>query len=262
VNIYYSGASMSIEVGDAVAVTGEVTEYNGLTEVSVVDLGLTELGDNPAPDPLPLEESEPMSETLEGWLLTFSGEVATAPYRSGSGEALDVYNGMTIIPLYVYNVTGIDLSGVTVGTRVRVTGIGGQYDWDPPYSGGYQVLPRMEHDFDVLGIGDSADTPSLTLLNADGEEVGMFSPDLGQTLEMHVAGPANARYSLRVFDMQGRIVRTLYENFQGPRTTLWRGKNDRSEPLTIGLYLVQLRVVGTDVSETVNEIILLTTPFD
>jgi hypothetical protein len=175
---------------------------------------------------------------------------------------MDVYNGMTIIPLYVYNVTNIDLSDISVGKRVRIVGIGGQYDWDPPYNGGYQVLPRMEEDIEILSEGDTSAVPVLTLLNAGGDEVGMFSPDLGQTLELRVAGPADARYSLKIYDMQGRVVKKLYENFQGPRTTLWKGKNDRSEPLSIGMYLVQLRVVGGDVSETINELVVLTTPFD
>lgn len=52
----------------------------------------------------------------------------------------------------------------------------------------------------------------------------------------------NARVSLLVFDVQGRLVRTLIDDSlsAGPHATVWDGRNDNGAALASGIYCVRL----------------------
>jgi len=55
--------------------------------------------------------------------------------------------------------------------------------------------------------------------------------------------PSQARVSLRVYDIAGRLVRTLLveaETAAGPHEVLWRGDDDAGRPLASGTYLGRL----------------------
>jgi len=55
--------------------------------------------------------------------------------------------------------------------------------------------------------------------------------------------PQSGRVSLRVFDLTGRVVRTLVEESatRGFRTVVWNGRDQNGLPVASGLYLVELR---------------------
>ena len=64
----------------------------------------------------------------------------------------------------------------------------------------------------------------------------------------------NAQVSLRVFDVQGRAVRTLIDSYlaSGPRLMSWDGRDDRGRPLPSGTYFLRLEGGGTYLTRTVN----------
>lgn len=74
--VYGSSAVAAVEVGDHVEVTGEVTEYNGLTEVTAQGEDVTQLDEpgsvQPAEVPWPGSDAE--RERLEGMLLAPQGD--------------------------------------------------------------------------------------------------------------------------------------------------------------------------------------------
>ncbi len=80
---------------------------------------------------------------MESDLLTVVGDVISAPVRSGSGYNMVLKNGTPAISVRIYDNTGIQTSWLTAGRRVRITGIVGQYDYEPPYNTGYQLMPRF-----------------------------------------------------------------------------------------------------------------------
>ena len=55
--------------------------------------------------------------------------------------------------------------------------------------------------------------------------------------------PQSGRVSLRVFDLTGRVVRTLVAESAGRgfRTVVWNGRDQNGLPVASGLYLVELR---------------------
>jgi hypothetical protein len=64
----------------------------------------------------------------------------------------------------------------------------------------------------------------------------------------------DAQATLRVFDVHGRLVRTLVDSYlsAGPRTVEWDGRDDRGRPLASGTYYMRLQGGGTYVSKAVS----------
>ena len=64
----------------------------------------------------------------------------------------------------------------------------------------------------------------------------------------------DAQATLRVFDVHGRLVRTLVDSYlaAGPRTVEWDGRDDRGHPLASGTYYMRLQGGGTYVSRAVS----------
>lgn len=64
----------------------------------------------------------------------------------------------------------------------------------------------------------------------------------------------DAQASLRVYDVQGRLIRTIVEGYlaAGPRTVEWDGTDERGLPVSSGTYYLRLQGGGTYVSRTIN----------
>ncbi len=154
INVYaYSSASPgAIAAGDEWRITGEIMQYNGLTEISPDSPSDFAYIDHPgAPQPLQLALYQGVSESTEGQLLALGNSslsqwvtVANDPESAGGGYNFNVWNGQTSVAVRVNESTGISVSNIAAGTRLFMLGIGGQYDSEPPYNMGYQVLSRNQ----------------------------------------------------------------------------------------------------------------------
>ena len=100
-------------------------------------------------------------------------------------------------------------------------------------------------------IGEQ-DTLNCSLM--DNKDV--YNIPLNYTLHQNYPNPFNPTTSLRydlpndglvnitVFDMTGRIVKTLVNGYQtaGFKSVQWNATNDRNEPVSAGLYLYTIQV--------------------
>ncbi len=258
VNVFCSFETGPFDLGQLVLVKGAVTEYKGVTEISPSTSTnikvLAESVELPAPETLRV--SEALREDLEGLLLHIKEcEVAAPPAQSGSGINLYVWNGQAAITVYVYPATGIDLSSLKVGDIVNVTGIVGQYDREEPYNAGYQLLPRIPEDLVVVTTLPQEEVDLTVSPN-------VFAPDIGEVLRIEVSGPADARYTLKVLDTEGREIVRLADSRTGPFTYLWKGFDERGNRVPIGLYILQLKVQKPQGdTKTINKVFVISTPF-
>jgi flagellar hook assembly protein FlgD len=69
-----------------------------------------------------------------------------------------------------------------------------------------------------------------------------FNPSTRIEYNLAKTGPV----SLRVYDAQGRLVRTLLDGVQaaGPHAVSWYGRDDQEQPVSSGLYLYRLETEG------------------
>ncbi len=243
INVYaYSQASPGeINAGDEYRITGEIMFYNGLTEISPGDPSDFELIGSPgAPEPLYLSRHRNIGEALEGMLVVvgdIAGEhwatVIDTPSMSGGGWNFSAWNGNALIAVRVNETTGIDVSGISPGTRLVMTGISGQYSSEPPYSTGYQLLPRYQQDLEVY----DPSIPATFHLDVQGNP---FAPSLGEVVSITYGGPSGTLLDLTVFDRCGRAVARLAENMPAGDVTVWDGRGDSYEILPMGQYVLLL----------------------
>jgi DNA/RNA endonuclease YhcR with UshA esterase domain len=135
----------SLSIGDIVTLTGEIDFYNSKMEIIPTEI-VTQGLNSPVEPKIQLAGN--ISEETEGLLVVVTGTVSGMWY---GGFDLTDASGTTDV--YVDGDTGIDLSGISNGDVLRVTGLCAQYDPSPPYDGGYQITPRTQADL-VHPAGD------------------------------------------------------------------------------------------------------------
>jgi hypothetical protein len=248
INVY--GCSLRVEeapwldsAGVELNVVGRVSEYNGLTELTG---GAMWLGDTArvqvAPKVLPFNVG--LTEDMESDLLSVVGDIVQPPVRSGSGYNMTIKNGTPAVAVRIGDGTGIPVSWMTKGRRIRVTGIGGQYDSDEPYTSGYQILPRFLSDItDTTGA-----FPPTARLVLDSVAPNPFCPALGQAAAVHVNSPTSGyRMTVDIYDLEGRHIKSLLGNGPGGYHDLkWDGTDELGRPGPAGIYLVSVKGSGRD----------------
>jgi DNA/RNA endonuclease YhcR with UshA esterase domain len=242
-------------VGDEWELVGKVAEYNGLTELSYGAMWIFDsLAVPVVPQLLPFNVG--LTEAMESNLLTVEGTIVQEPVRSGSGYNMVIKNGTPAIAVRIGDPSGIPVQWMTKGREIRVTGIGGQYCSSPPYTTGYQILPRFLSDI----IDTTGAFPPVARLVLDSVAPNPFCPALGQAATVFVNSPSSGfRMTVEVYDMEGRLVRTLLDNGPGGYHDLkWDGTDELSRPKSAGIYLVSVRGAGSDgKSQTVTRPVVL-----
>ncbi len=224
--------------GDLIEIVGEVEEYisggNGATTeiIGSDDVPLTLMvhaRELHAIEPAVMRTGDIADEALEGTLITTSGVI-----MSLEGFAIYIDDGSGSIQAY-QNFTDLDFSKYAFGDSIGVTGVLLQYDYSSPFFGGYELAPRYESDMEIMEahfVAEAAVTATARVLDIDEDEV----------IEISYNGPQASHIAVRVFDLQGRSVATLYDGWcLGPQRATWDGKDDRGKDLPPGVYVCQVQ---------------------
>jgi len=240
VNVFsYDVPSPRPELGDLVLVTGEVEEYIGTSAGSTTEIymsnpsALTILSRHyPEPDALVLRTGEVGAEENEGRLIQTQGAIVRA-----SDHDFYIDDGSGGIQIY-QNFTSIDFSRYKVGMYVRVKGVVLQYDYTMPFLESYELVPRFESDITII---ENA-FPEDVVLKGDAH---VFCPSCGEeTYRISFGATASSRVVIRIFDVAGRLVRTLYSGESvGRSEVLWDGTGDDGKPVPPGLYICFIEVI-------------------
>jgi uncharacterized repeat protein (TIGR01451 family) len=123
-------------LGDVVRVTGTIKNYSGLLEIDPVE-SITWIEAGTALDPLVTQTG--FLAPTQGRLIQIQG---TALSMSGTGSNKTIYfdDGSGQTQVYVYGLTGINLSSFSYPMPMRITGLSGQYSTNT------QVHPRYQSD--------------------------------------------------------------------------------------------------------------------
>lgn len=130
---------------DHVRVTGTLADSFGLLILVVDDVDdVVACGRGPRIEPRRVSTAA-VSEATEGLLISVKGTVTQAPFSDlPYGYKLAVNDGSGEVLIFVNVETGIDLSGLSLGQRVSVTGFSSQFDDH------YEIDPRAPSDIRVL----------------------------------------------------------------------------------------------------------------
>jgi len=255
VNVYSS--SYSFALGQRVVITGSILEYKGTTELQGIS-SMTNWGmAYSLPAPKALLYNQFPTEAIEGQLIQFDGTISSPPSYAGGGYNMEVRNGNSAIAVRMTETAGFTSSVVNnfrLGTKVRTTGIASQYDAYAPYSSGYQVFLRHPASYTYNGTQYPADIELLadSVLPSNASQIvnilpNPFSPDYGEVAAIEVNAPAADHLTLRIYDLKGRLVRTLLNNTMGGHQIVpWEGTDQMNRRVNIGIYIVHLRCVAAD----------------
>jgi hypothetical protein len=245
--------------GDLLKVAGRVVEYRSVdtndpwaipqgstTEISDAVISILGRGfDVIEPEVLPTGGVG--VEEKEGTLIRTSGVVVSL-----KGFAFYIDDGSGACQVY-QNFTGLDFSKYAVGDSVEVTGLLLQYDYTAPYFSGYELAPRYNSDLVRLSAHYSADARVSTVARVlDIEQDG--------AIEIAYDAPRVSHVAIRIFDLQGRAVATLYDGLcLGPSRAAWDGRDDGGAKVPPGVYICHVQArdrSGGEVSDAAVPIVV------
>ena len=97
-------------------------------------------------------------------------------------------------------------------------------------------------------------TPRTAALNLQANVPNPFNPSTRITFDLADTGQGSTRVSLRVFDLQGRLVKVLLEESMAAdrHTAVWDGRNDQGAAVPSGVYVYRLSAAGKTLARTMT----------
>ena len=260
VNVFcFTPLGSALALGDSVQVTGQVEEYvspagAGATTEMFCDspdrIVLLSSG-HPVPEPAALSIEDIAVEEGEGRFVRAYGVILENDLTS----TMYLGDDTGFIQIYRNNNNNVSFATFRSGDTLSVSGVVLQYDRTSPYFDGYELVPRYQSDLVVGGIPDTT-APSYAPEALMDVESRPFYPDVGEVFPITYAAPDRSHTVMTVYDLQGRVVRTLADSMYDGRSALpqlgdgrirgWDGRDDMRRLVPPGVYLLRLEVTNRD----------------
>ncbi len=140
--------------GNRVQITGSVTEFQGVTEITDYSIQLISTG-NPIPNPLATSTSGANDLSLEGTYLQTVGVIQTIE-TDASGANITIDDGSGALLVRVWNTTGIDISGFFAGQQLTVKAV------QDIFNSAAQLIPGYA---DEMTVGNGNIPPVISNFN-------------------------------------------------------------------------------------------------
>ena len=239
--IYIFGSAMSgFARGSVVEITGTLSKYNDAMQIKDVTATRTGTAELPPIAELSCQTVNNNFMYYEGTLVTVHGQVIDRADGIGGGSNITIDDGTASLTLRVWDSTNL-LSDDTAdsllstGNLVEVTGIVGFY------SSAAQMMPAYAMDISEWTDGEPG-TGEVSLTVAPYP----FVPKLGEVIKYSYEYPDESRVIIRLYDMAGRYVTTLTDEFHGMAWTYertWNGRNEIGQILPAGTYIMHMEVI-------------------
>ncbi|MCK4511308.1 hypothetical protein KAW64_06185 [bacterium] len=267
VNVFhFDPGIVAVTVGDTIDVTGEVEEYQSsgtgagsTTEIvlsSPSSWSMVEEGDGEY-EPTYLNLKKLGVEENEGRLCRTIGVIRekNLPYdiyihQPWSGAEIQVYWANEELDLGVFD----------IGDTIDVTGNMMQYDRTAPFFDGYELSPRYQSDI-KKAIAPPPPDPEFSSKAALRIPTQVFRPHGNEIIPIVYLAPDRSEVTMKIYDLQGRVVRTLTEeeytgystipeflkdDFFVEGTNGWDGRDDLRRLAPAGAYVCRLEVKDGD----------------
>lgn len=207
-----TGAPVVVSPGDEGGPLASGASQNAVIEVGDLDLWTIDVPSG-APILVTMEDMQPGGGALWPQLRVYGPTGAPLTTQSGPASAQ------------------VSRTAPQSGTYLIVAGDGNSYDASGPYR---------------LTLGTTLDTPEAPVASALVLAAPSPNPFTGRTV-MRYSTPAVGRAVLSVYDLQGRLVRTLVDEASlpaGAHDAAWDGRDAAGAALLPGLYLARLEAAG------------------
>ena len=235
--------------GDSINLVGEVSEYNGTKQI--INFSSTSLATGrPVPGIRTITSAELAADANQGSFVKVWGAVQSRSDGVGGGSNVGLEDADGLLTVRIWDTTHLlddptADSLLQVGNLVQVFGIASQYNGDG------QLLAAYASDIQPYQEGeDSEGGTSLTVAPYP------FVPQLAEKIQYTYKFPANSRVTLRIFDMSGHIVTTLFEDYRSLAlevTKTWNGRNEIYQVVAPGTYIMHLETVNRATGEILTD---------
>ena len=175
-----------LNIGDGVEAFGFVSQFNGLTELTLSSVSVLTSGAPPAPQVVTLSQLADggAGEALEGQLIQVNNVVVTGGTFPAAGAAGNVTIADASGSVVLRISAATDIAGTPAPTTpFSVIALASQFDSAAPFDSGYQILPRGLAD---IVAGTAVITATPTPLNFGPVNVG--TPSSQTVTIMNVSG--------------------------------------------------------------------------
>lgn len=159
-------------------------------------------------------------------------------------EASGMLTGVLAGPVSIPAVNGtLSFPAVNANASIFVYGSGGWVRLESYFQNGRICAPVTEGGIYVLGEAPGVTSPTVPVqVQIDGNYPNPFS---SQTV-IRFATPAQGLVTMRVFDLSGRLVRTLANEDMAAanHSIVWDGTDGNGQPLGAGVYFCRLEAQG------------------
>ena len=245
--LYNSQLDTSFTRGDSVLVVAEVDDFDGKPEL--IYSSITVLKQNAS---VPVEEISISEFNTLRYGYTFVqiwGKIISRsdPFGTNTGANISIQDASgEVTTVRIWNSTNIlfneDMqlinneldSLMQVGNVVQVSGIGGEY------SGASQIQPAYASDIIEKLEGQTGNFDATLSVSPH-----PFIPQIGEVIKYSYSFPSDARIKLRVFDIAGRLITTLYDEYRGIsfyKEASWNGRDNLNRLVPSGAYLIHLDI--------------------
>lgn len=175
-------------LGDSLYVMGVMGQFNGNTQLNLLDMQL--LGNGQLPAPMVVGQLDEMTENNLVRLNNVS--IVSGSWPTGTSAAnLTATDGNSTFTIRV-SPNGTDLAGLTPPAVFDIIGVGGQFDNSSPFTSGYQIFPRQASDVMPASVSSAVlDVDFANGIPADWTQEGFST--IGGTL----TPDTNARFEYR-----------------------------------------------------------------
>ncbi len=182
----------SVTEGDLISVKGELSFFNGLTELYIEEINVLS-SNNELTEPIIISQHQ---EGQEGKIVQMNNlSYIDKSQWLGNGESFNVEmtNGVENFTIRIDNNTemSFDLAPME---PLNIVGVASQYDTEALYFDGYQVLPRYWVDFsEVSSIEENL------------ENILVYPNPVSN--EIFISGMPSGKYTYEILNINGRIVK-------------------------------------------------------
>lgn len=230
--IYIYDPIARFDLGDSVTISGLVTEYYGLTEISSVDYRKEEANRVRIPEPTVVScpQCRLAPESYEGVFVKMDSVIVISE-PDQYGEWLVQSDDDTCKVGDMARDFGPGYDYICVGSLISVTGCY-RYSF-----GEYKIEPRFNDDI-YLYEGLKAGTQVSQRLELSGSSP---NPTTSGTVIRFVL-PSETRVQLAIYDVSGRLVAVLKNDVlkAGEHTVGWDARDADGKKVTAGIYLCRL----------------------
>lgn len=156
---YFNQIFAELQRGNRVRVTGKVSEYQGSTQIGNFSVELLSTG-NAIPGIRRLTTQQAGNLDLEGTMIETAG-IINDIFAVGGGTNITINDGSGNIQMRIWDVSGVNLSGLSLGDTLGVRGVIDIYNNNP------QLLVAYQDDLFPGQILETADGSGLAFVEPD-----------------------------------------------------------------------------------------------